>query len=429
VERPPSPIRVLYDVSALAYGLATANQAGGIFRVVREMIEQAARRPELDLHLCCQESRHLQAEIAAYLYRRKHPLRGRLERVWESPLPWPHAWQDTLHRALRTESSSVAARIRRRVHREVTARVARRRPVAGCVDVYHSFWGRLPEPASVNARARILTVYDLIPILESHAFPKPAVDEFTRKIRSVDVHRDWAVCISEHTKRDFCAFTAIDPARVFVMPLAASKDVFYPQVDRSVIDATRAKYRIPTPRYVVSLSTVHPRKGSLQIARCFGRLAAAGTLRDASLIFVGRSFLKARDLFLASGLDPSFEHRILVVGHVPDADLAALCSGARLSAYLSGYEGFGLPPLEAMQCGVPVVTSSTSSLPEVVGDAAIMVAPDDEDAICDAMSGLWQRDDLHQSLSERGLARARQFSWERSMQILADAYGVMLDSG
>ena len=113
---------------------------------------------------------------------------------------------------------------------------------------------------------------------------------------------------------------------------------------------------------------------------------------------------------------------------MPDADLAALCSGARLAVYLSGYEGFGLPPLEAMQCGVPVVTSSASSLPEVVGDAAIMVAHDDEDAVCDAMSGLWQRDDLHRSLSERGLARARQFSWERSLQILADAYDVMLES-
>ena len=428
MERPPSPIRVLYDVSVLAYGLATEDHAGGIVRVVREMIDQAARRPELDLHLCCQESSQFQAEIAAYLHRGKHPLRDRFERVWQSLLPAPHAWQDALHRALRTESNSVAGRIRRRIRREAISRAARRRPIARCVDVYQSFWGGLPEPASVNARARILTVYDLIPILEPHASSKPFADEFIRKIRSVDVHRDWAVCISEHTKRDFCAFTSIDPARVFVMPLAASKDVFYPQVDPSVIDATRAKYRIPTPRYVVSLSTVHPRKGSLQIARCFGRLAAAGTLRDASLIFVGTPYLTARDLFLASGLDPSFEHRIVAVGHVPDADLAALCSGARLSVYLSGYEGFGLPPLEAMQCGVPVVTSSTSSLPEVVGDAAILVAPDDERAICDAMSGLWQRDDLHQSLSERGLARARQFSWERSMQILADAYGVMLDS-
>jgi len=428
VKRQPSPIRVLYDVSVLAYGLATANQAGGIARVVREMIEQAARRPELDLHLCCHESRFLQGEIAAYLHRGRHPLRDKLERVWRSPLPWPHAWQDAVHRAVRTESYSIAGRIRRRLHREAASRMARRRSVAGCVDVYQSFWGLLPEPSSVNARARILTVYDLIPILEPHACSKPFADDFLRKIRSVDVHRDWAVCISEHTKRDFCAFTSIDPARVFVMPLAASKDVFYPQVDRSVIDATRAKYRIPTPRYVVSLSTVHPRKGSLQIAKCFGRLAAAGPLRDASLIFVGTPYLKAKDLLLASGLDRSFEHRILVVGHVPDADLAALCSGARFSAYLSGYEGFGLPPLEAMQCGVPVVTSSTSSLPEVVGDAAIMVAPDDEDAICDAMSGLWQRDDLHRSLSERGLARARQFSWERSMQILADAYSVILDS-
>jgi glycosyltransferase involved in cell wall biosynthesis len=414
-------------VSVLAYGISMPKtHATGIFRVVRELLLQIARRRDLDARLICSESGFDEAEIAGYLDAQAHPLRGRLERVWPSRLSWPQTWQAVLHRAVRTESPTLSGRLRRRLHRSFVDRTTARRDLAGSMDVYHSLWNELPARTGLDARARLLTVYDLIPILAPDAFPPIVVDRFTRKIRSVDTRRDWVLCISENTKRDFCAYTSMDPARVFVMPLAASDDVFHPHTEPARMTAIRAKYGIRTPRYVLSLSTVHRRKGSLQIARSFGQLVRSGELADASLVFVGPELLPRADILGASGLGRSLEHRIVTCGHVPDADLAAVYSGARVCVYLSAYEGFGLPPLEAMQCGVPVIASDTSSVPEVVGNAGIMVNPDDDAAIGAHLARLWHDDDLHRCLVERGRSNALRFSWERSVQTMLDVYGRVL---
>ncbi|RME57156.1 glycosyltransferase family 1 protein, partial [Candidatus Parcubacteria bacterium] len=99
-----------------------------------------------------------------------------------------------------------------------------------------------------------------------------------------------------------------------------------------------------------------------------------------------------------------------------------LYSGAMMFVYPSFYEGFGLPPLEAMQCGVPVITSNTSSLPEVVGDAGIMVSPSDGDALSHAMYSIYNDASLREEMSQKSLARARLFSWEKCAQETIDAY-------
>jgi glycosyltransferase involved in cell wall biosynthesis len=114
--------------------------------------------------------------------------------------------------------------------------------------------------------------------------------------------------------------------------------------------------------------------------------------------------------------------RIIQAGFVEDADLAALYSGAIAFLYPSFYEGFGLPPLEAMQCGTPVITSNASSLPEVVGDAGMMVPADDLDALCAALLDVVTKPDLRQSLQEKSLARAAEFSWQRSAASVIAAY-------
>jgi glycosyltransferase involved in cell wall biosynthesis len=335
--------------------------------------------------------------------------------------------KDAVHAAARTDSVRVVGRLRRRLHRTLVQRIGRRIPIAGDFDIYHSYWGELPPAGFVRAKARILTVYDLIPVLAPDAFPDAFVSGFTRKIRSVDVHRDWVAAISESTRRDFCAFTKMDPARVFLMPLAAAPEIFHPVTAPSELARVRGAYGIRTPRYVLSLSTVHARKGSLTLARCFGRLVRSGRLPDASLVLAGAQLETFKDIFAATGLGHDLAHRVVVPGYVPNADLAALCSGARLDVYLSRYEGFGLPPLEAMQCGVPVVASNTSSMPEVVGDAGLLVDPDDEDAIAGAIARLWNDDDLHRTLGARGVARARTFAWQQSMDVLLGAYRTMLE--
>jgi glycosyltransferase involved in cell wall biosynthesis len=113
---------------------------------------------------------------------------------------------------------------------------------------------------------------------------------------------------------------------------------------------------------------------------------------------------------------------IILTGYVADEDLAALYSGALAFIYLSLYEGFGLPPLEAMQCGVPVITSNTSSLPEVVGDAGIMVDPRDENAICQSIFDVYRDQSLRDQMSRRSIERAQLFSWDRTVHETIAAY-------
>ena len=116
----------------------------------------------------------------------------------------------------------------------------------------------------------------------------------------------------------------------------------------------------------------------------------------------------------------------MLLGHVPDEDLSALLTGASVFAYPSLYEGFGLPVLEAMQCGAPVVTSITSSLPEVVGDAAITIEPTDTDALVQAMTGVLLNPSLAADLRRRGLERAKLFTWRRTVEAAVAAYDAML---
>ena len=114
--------------------------------------------------------------------------------------------------------------------------------------------------------------------------------------------------------------------------------------------------------------------------------------------------------------------RIITTGFVPDGDLAPLYSAAMMFVYPSLYEGFGLPPLEAMQCGVPVVTSNTSSLPEVVGDAGIMVSPKDGEALSQAMLDLYRDGKKRTALSAQGLLRSKLFSWKKCADQTVEAY-------
>ncbi len=123
-----------------------------------------------------------------------------------------------------------------------------------------------------------------------------------------------------------------------------------------------------------------------------------------------------------SNLYPRLRERIIFTGYVPDEDLAPLYSGSLVFVYPSVYEGFGLPPLEAMQCGTPVITSNTSSLPEVVGNAGITVAPLDEDSLCHSIWELYQNDSLRNSLSTKSIEQAAKFSWEKCLQQTISAY-------
>ncbi|MEA2233990.1 MAG: hypothetical protein QOD83_3806 [Solirubrobacteraceae bacterium] len=247
-------------------------------------------------------------------------------------------------------------------------------------------------------------VYDLVPFIAG-AQPQKRAAWIEKATIDVGVRRARAlVCISDATRRDLVERVPASAPRALVIPLAAA-ELFGA--------AGRARRGTERP-YVLAAGTLEPRKNLERLLDAWARLAPA--LRDAhDLVLVGPAGWEA-DAILRRARGAG----VRVTGYVPDEELAALYGGCQLFCYPSLYEGFGLPVLEAMRAGAPVITSNISSLPEVAGDAAVLVDPLSVDAIRSALARLLADPDERARLREAGRARAAGFSWERTASELRD---------
>ncbi len=297
-------------------------------------------------------------------------------------------------------------------------------------DIYHSLYHVIPQRVKkVKTLSRFLTVHDIIPIIYPHFF---GLDKnFTKAKKTYNLKEsldsldrdDWLICVSHSTKSDLCNHLGnkIDEQKVFVTHLAAS-DLFYPCTNQQKVAAVKKKYAIPDAPYILSLSTLEPRKNIEQTIRCFARLVEQEKISDLHLVLAGKKGWNYDDIFQEISNNPKIKERVICTNYVADEDLAALYSSALVFVYPSFYEGFGLPPLEAMQCGTPVITSNTSSLPEVVGEAGIMVDPHDEDELCQQMLKVYNNSLFRDSLAIKAKERAKKFSWSKCAQETIDAY-------
>jgi glycosyltransferase involved in cell wall biosynthesis len=258
----------------------------------------------------------------------------------------------------------------------------------------------------------ISTVYDLIPIKFSKIFrATEEVEPLVKLIRGIDA-RDHVICISEHTKTDLCEYRRdLDPSRVSVAYLGASSS-FKPCHDEETHQRVRAKYKIPDGPYLLAVSTLAPHKNFDRLIESFGALIHEQRI-ELNLIISGTSGPKIKQVQAALARWTILVNRIVFIGYAADEDLPGLYGGALAFAFPSIYEGFGLPVLEAMQCGVPVVCSNSSSIPEVAGDAALYFDPLDTEAISSALLNVYRDETLRRSLAEKSLQRATNFNWKR----------------
>ena len=293
-------------------------------------------------------------------------------------------------------------------------------------DIFHSAFYALPEQSlKIKSLKRFLTVYDIIPILYPQYFEFNK-NHFLNKVIKSLTPKDWVICISQSTKNDLCNYRGdLDASKVLVTYLAAS-ELFYPCDDFSKIASIRKKYQISESPYILSLSTLEPRKNLAHTIRCFAKLVQQENIKDLHLVLVGTKGWDYNNIFEEISKYEEIKQRIIITGYVADEDLAALYSGALAFVYPSFYEGFGLPPLEAMQCGVPVITSNRSSLPEVVGDAGITIDPTDADALCHSMLEIYNKPSLREAMSLKSIERAKQFSWQKCTQETLAAYKTAL---
>ena len=274
--------------------------------------------------------------------------------------------------------------------------------------------------------ATVATLYDLIPLRQPGAhFPPRRFDQrvgYGRYLRLLQ-RADRLIAISQATKRDAVERLGIAPERIAVTPLAVDARRFYPRRTDEV-EATIGRYGLRRPYFLhVGASTYH--KNTARVLRAFDLFSRENGVAHA-LYIAGKWTPKALAEFDTSYAALVRTGRVRVLGFVPDDDLPALYSGADALVYPSLIEGFGLPVLEAMRCGTPVLTSSTSSLPEVGGAAALYVDPHNVDEIAAALYKLASQPSLRADLSARGLQRAEMFTWAHTAEQTICVYEELL---
>ncbi|MEP6921455.1 MAG: glycosyltransferase family 1 protein [bacterium] len=227
------------------------------------------------------------------------------------------------------------------------------------------------------------------------------------------------LALSEHARADIVETYGIAPERVTAIPIAAANH-FMPIKDLRELQRIRHTYGI-SGDYILSVGSIQPRKNLARLVEAYARLHRARAGQVPQLVIAGkRAWLYGDTLrkIKESGVADS----VIVPGYVPDADLPALYSGALCFVYPSYFEGFGLPPLEAMNCGAPVITGNRTSLPEVVGNAGLLVDPFDVEAIANGIAQILDDSDLRSQLRTSGFERARMFDWKETAKQTLEVY-------
>ena len=286
----------------------------------------------------------------------------------------------------------------------------------------------LPEKFLEYKNLKIfITIHDLMPIVCSEYFGFDHAMNYMHALKTFCRSNCFYISVSESTKRDFCSIMKVDSSRVFVAYPAADPAVFYPCRDESRIAEVKKKYGIPEGPYILAMSRLQRRKNMGVILSSFRSLIQQEKLKDLSLVLGGAINIGCDDHSTKLELSAGWcENRIFSIGYIDEEDMAPLYSGALVLVFPSIYEGFGSPTLEAMQCGTPVITSNTSSLPEVVGDVGIKVHPRDDDAISDNILKLYNDESLRRKMSLEGIERAKLFSWNEHVNIMYNAFNSMI---
>jgi glycosyltransferase involved in cell wall biosynthesis len=264
----------------------------------------------------------------------------------------------------------------------------------------------------------VITVHDLAFLHWPHFLTKDSA-AYYGQIDPAVKRADHIIVPSEHTKQDLIAQLGVPQRKVSVIYEAADERFVPLPVEETRAQITQ-KYGLPA-RFVLFVGTIEPRKNVDGLLRAFHYLRAKYGAAETGLVIAGgRGWLYDQVLALAHELD--LTESTYFLGRVPDHDLHRLYVAARCHVHAAHYEGFGLPPLEAMACGTPTIVSNVSSLPEVVGDAALLVNPENVEEIAIALHRLLNDDHLHAELREKGHQRARCYSWELAARRTLEVY-------
>ncbi len=413
----------------------------GIGRVIEELLKALRGNPELDIKIVggfAGDWNPMITSLAAKRWARRvaqppvaslkgYRTRSRLGDVASETL---YRFQERLNRASGLRASRALQRVRS-LALAVLRRFAHSRVDWGLgrdqVDVFHSTFRAPPDWLS-PAVPRVITIHDVIPLRYREEYDETTVGTLESVLASLNAERDVVAAVSQFTKNDFCSLSGFPLERVVVAPLSAGER-FRPIKLEGSLAAVRARLGLGGRPFLLSVSNPQPRKNIPLLIRSFYIALHRLPSWEGNLVLVGAAKAGWGVEVIQEEIDkePEFAKRVIRTGAVSDEDLDCLYSACEAFIFPSTFEGFGLPVLEAMQCGAPVICSNTSSLPEVAGDAAIMIDPKDEVALAEAITSLLTNPARRRDLVALSLQQAGRFSWEFSAGKVAEAYKMAMN--
>lgn len=370
-------LTVLYDAEILENGLTNNSSRTGIFFVSYNIVKLLLQDDRVDLYICCR--REIRKQIIDFFL---------------------NEYNCYIQQKIFIEGDDLSH-----------------------ISIFLSTVFTPPEYVKSFPKITCFTViHDVIPLLFPQYFEANTYNSwFDKLVRGINKN-DFYFAVSEYTKQDFIKYIpAIDDQKITVIQLAPDNR-FYPQKDNIELQKIKCKYKIPSKKkYIFSLCTLEERKNLIRSVSAFISFIEKNNIEDLVYVLGGGAW----DIFIGR-LEkdvPNYQKyadRIIQAGYVADEDLAVLLSNAEWFVYTSQYEGFGMPPLEAMQCGCPIVVSNNSSLPEVVGNAGIMIAYDSLEQHIQAYESYYYNSELKERNAQEGLSRAHQFSWTKCIDTIVN---------
>ncbi|MCW7493191.1 glycosyltransferase family 4 protein [Leptospira sp. 2 VSF19] len=426
-------MKIIFDISILAWSVRSNKAKTGIFRVIENLLNESIHQKDFELYLSS-----VQGNICSfYEYLENHNIRIQSDRLL---VPRKYSKSKDKVFLLYLWVLNLVDFKRKVLYKFFIPKIIQsildpllmilgmreylypiRSEFLNEEFIFHSPY--LPFPAFIkNSKIRkVIFIHDLIPILYPEFFVSNRDNVVWKIIRDLDSETN-IITNSEFSKLDIIkSIPNINKDRINVVLLGCDK-VFHEVESDFELDKEILKYGLKNKKYILTVSTLEPRKNLKSSIRAFVRLVEEGLDPEIKFVILGGRGWGVEFGTLESEYPDVFKNRIIFLGFISDEEMALIYSGALFFVYLSLYEGFGLPPLEAMKSGLPVIVSNTSSLPEVVGEAGVLVDPRDEDEIFLRMKDLVTSRGLRRKLSLKSRKQASLFSWEKSVLQLKKIY-------
>lgn len=290
------------------------------------------------------------------------------------------------------------------------------------VEIYHSPRDMgLPTPSRLPCPC-VMTLHDIILVRLASDYYSPARARiYEHRLREKVESADHIITISDYSRSDILEWSGIDPEKISVVADGVS-DNFRPVTDETALATVTSRYQLP-PRFALCVGSTEPRKNIRSSIKAFSQIRDVHA--DVQLVVTGVDYCGVGPAEAFAGLDLEGVH---FAGYAHDLDMPAIYSLAEVLVFPSLYEGFGLPPLEAMACGTPVVTSNTTSIPEVVGDAAVLVDPRSPAELAGALELVLSSREIRSELIEKGKRRAAVYSWRTAAEETRKIYQRVLSN-